>query len=580
VRVVKQNPKAKPATPTLESIALKKEPTGIYGLDDITNGGLPKGRPTLICGGAGSGKTMFAMEFLVRGALRYDQPGVLMSFEETESELVKNFASLGYNLAELQAQNKVAIDYVSINKTEIQETGEYDLEGLFVRLQYAIDSIGAKRVVLDTLEALFGGLTDSGVLRAEMRRLFQWLKDKGVTAIITAERGEGGLTRHGIEEYVSDCVLLLDNRVENDLSTRRLRILKYRGSAHGADEYAFAIDSQGITIMPVSSLRLDHDAPEEIVSSGVAQLDEMLGGGYYKGSSVLITGMAGTGKSSLGASMVDAAARLGEKSMLFSSEESPKQVVRNMRRIGLNLAPALEKDLIRIHSTRPSVQGLEMHLLVMQRMITEFDPAIVVVDALTDFTDLGSMHQVKGMVNRLVDFLKSKNITSVFLGLVATNAAEESGVGVSSTMDSWVHLTNVQSNQERNRALYILKSRGMAHSNQMREFRMTDGGVRLEEIYVGAGGALMGAARVAQEAADKEVIAERQQNIQRKKRELEAKRILLESRIAAIKAEQEAEEIILTKSIQEDEAIVKSAAAGVKSVSKQREGGNRNHTTN
>ena len=475
----KGSSKVKTPTPSLQDLALKKEPTGIYGLDDITNGGLPQGRPTLIIGGAGSGKTMFAMEFLVRGALQYDQPGVLMSFEETEPELVKNFASLGYNVAELEADKKIFIDYVSINKTEIQETGEYDLEALFIRLSYAIDSIGAKRVVLDTLEALFSGLTDTGVLRAEIRRLFQWLKDKGVTAIITAERGSESLTRHGIEEYVSDCVLLLDNRVINDLSTRRLRVLKYRGSAHGTNEYPFTIDSQGITILPVSSMRLAHEAPTEIVSSGVAQLDKMLGGGYYRGSSVLVTGMAGTGRSSLGAHFIGAAAKRGEKSIVFSSEESPKQIIRNMASIGIDLAPGVASGLIYLHCTRPSMQGLETHLLTMQRLISEINPSIVVVDALTDFTDLGSKLEVKSMVNRLVDFLKGKNITSFFTGLISTNAAEESGVGVSSTMDIWLNLANVPDKLRRNRFINVLKSRGMAHSNETSEFCLTSNGFKL-----------------------------------------------------------------------------------------------------
>jgi circadian clock protein KaiC len=472
--------KSNNTTSELQDISLKKEPTGIYGLDEITNGGLPQGRPTLICGGAGSGKTVFAMEFLVRGATQFGQPGVFMSFEETEPELIKNFASLGYNLAKLEADKKIAIDNVVINRNEIEETGEYDLEGLFVRLNYAIDSIGAKRVVLDTLEALFGGLNDVGILRAELRRLFQWLKDKGVTAIITAERGDDNrLTRQGIEEYVSDCVILLDNRVINDLSTRRLRILKYRGSGHGTNEYPFTVDNHGVTILPVSSMRLTHDAPTEIVSSGVTALDTMLGGGYFRGSSILITGMAGTGKSSLGSHFLEAAAKRGEKAIIFSSEESPKQIIRNMASIGVDLGPWVEKGLIHVHSTRPSMQGLETHLLIMQRVVSEINPNIVVVDALTDFIDLGSQLEVKSMVNRLVDFLKGKNITSLFTGLVSTNAAEESGVGVSSTMDTWLHLVNTPENLRRNRFVSVLKSRGMAHSNETREFQLTGNGFTL-----------------------------------------------------------------------------------------------------
>ncbi len=477
--VAKRRSKAQTATPSLQELALKKEPTGIYGLDEITLGGLPKGRPTLICGGAGSGKTVFAMEFLVNGATKFNEPGVFMSFEETEPELVKNFASLGHDIPRLVADKKIFIDHVAINKAEIEETGEYDLEGLFIRLNCAIDTVGAKRVVLDTLEALFGGLTDSGVLRAELRRLFQWLKDKKVTAIITAERGSEGLTRHGIEEYVSDCVILLDNRMIHELSTRRLRILKYRGSAHGTNEYPFNIDSQGITIMPASSMRLAHDAPKEIIPSGVADLDRVLAGGYYKGSSILITGMAGTGKSSLGAHFIEAAAKRGDKAIVFASEESPRQIMRNMASIGIDLAPWVEKEYIHIFATRPSMLGLETHLLTMQRLVDKYDPAVVVVDALTDFTDLGSPLEVKAMVNRLVDFLKARAVTSLFTGLVSSNAAEESGVGVSSTMDSWLHLVNVQTGNERHRALNILKSRGMAHSNRINEYHLTSGGFKL-----------------------------------------------------------------------------------------------------
>jgi circadian clock protein KaiC len=551
---------------------LEKAPTGIYGLDDITGGGLPKNRPTLICGGAGSGKTMFAMEFLVRGALEYHEPGVFMSFEETEPELIKNFASLGYNLKEMEAEGKISIDYVSINRAEIEETGEYDLEGLFVRLNCAIDSIKAKRVVLDTLEALFGGLSDSGILRAELRRLFQWLKDKGVTAIITAERGKEGLTRHGIEEYVSDAVILLDNRVVNELCTRRLRILKYRGSAHGTNEYPFSIDALGITILPVSSMRLEHPAPKDKVPTGVGQIDGMLGGGYFRGSSILITGMAGTGKTSLGAHFVEAAVKRGERAMYFSSEESPLQIIRNMKSIGINLEPGVKKELLKFHATRPAMQGLETHLLTMQRLIDEFKPAVVVIDAVTDFEELGTLLEVKSMVNRLVDFLKSKEITAIFTGLVSGKDIEASGVGVSSTMDTWFHLQNIQDNLERNRALYLIKSRGMAHSNQVREFHLTNQGVKLRDVYIGSGHAYMGAARAVQEATDRAKAVEKEQEIKRKQDEIESKHRLLEARISALKEEFKTEESNLQVALRNSQAALKKTASEQQIMTQRREG--------
>jgi circadian clock protein KaiC len=557
---------------TTSPASLEKALTGIYGLDDITGGGLPKNRPALICGGAGSGKTMFAMEFLVRGALEYGEPGVFMSFEETEPELIKNFASLGYNLKEMETEGKISIDYVAVNRAEIEETGEYDLEGLFVRLNYAIDCVKAKRVVLDTLEALFGGLSDTGVLRAELRRLFQWLKDKGVTAIITAERGKDGITRHGIEEYVSDCVILLDNRVVNELTTRRLRILKYRGSAHGTNEYPFTIDAQGITILPSSSMRLEHEAPKDKVSSGITQLDAMLAGGYFRGSSILITGMAGAGKTSLGAHFAEAATKRRERAMYFSSEESPRQIIRNMRSIGIDLEPGLKKGMLEFHSTRPAMQGLETHLLTMQRQIDAFKPSVVVIDAVTDFEDLGTNLEVKGMVNRLVDFLKSKEITAIFTGLVSGTNIEASGVGVSSTMDSWLHLQNIQDNLERNRALYLIKSRGAAHSNQVREFHLTNHGVKLTDIYVGDGRAYMGAARTIQEANDKAKAMQQAQEIKRKQDEIESRRRLLEARITSIKEEFKTEESNLQIALKNSQATLKEAVNEQKIMTERRKG--------
>lgn len=321
------------------AFGLAKCPTGITGLDEITKGGLPQGRPTLVCGGAGSGKTLFAMEFLVRGAMKYDEPGVFIAFEETAGELAENVDSLGFDLERLTKQKKLAIDYVHVQRSEILETGEYDLEGLFIRIGYAIDSIGAKRIVLDTIEALFAGLSNDFILRSELRLLFRWLKEKGITAVITAERGTNTLTRQGLEEYVSDCVIMLDHRVIDQTATRRMRVIKYRGSAHGTNEYPFLIDEQGFSVLPVTTLGLEHLATSERLSSGIPELDAMLGGkGYFRGSTILITGTAGTGKTSVAAHFVDAACRRGERCSYFAFEESESQLLRNMSSIGLNLS--------------------------------------------------------------------------------------------------------------------------------------------------------------------------------------------------------------------------------------------------
>ncbi len=403
------------AKSNVESPSLPKCITGIRGPDEITDGGLPKGRPTLVCGGAGCGKTLMAMEFLVRGAAQYNEPGVFMSFEETSEELAANVTSLGFDLNDLVARKKMVLDHVRVERSEIEETGEYDLEGLFIRFNHSIDSIGANRVVLDTIESLFAGLANEGILRAELRRLFHWLKEKGVTAIITGERGESMLTRHGLEEYVSDCVILLDNRVEGQVSTRRLRIVKYRGSSHGTNEYPFLIDEKGISVLPITSLGLQHDVSTERLSSGVSRLDTMLGGeGYYRGSSILISGTAGTGKTTLAASFADAACSRGEKCLYFAFEEAPSQIVRNMRSIGIDLEPWIEQRLLNIYSVRPTIYGLEMHLVKMAKMVNEFDPKVVVMDPVTNLTSIGSETEVKAMLTRLIDYLKGSQITALF----------------------------------------------------------------------------------------------------------------------------------------------------------------------
>jgi circadian clock protein KaiC len=518
-------------------------------------GGLPQGRPTIITGSAGCGKTLFGIEFLVRGTIDYDEPGVMMSFEESEAELAANVRSLGFDLEQLVAEGKLVIDHVHVERSELEENGEYDLEGLFIRLGYAIDSIGAKRVVLDTIEALFSGLPDPTILRAELRRLFRWLKDKGVTAIITAERGEGLLTRHGLEEYVSDCVILLDHRTSNQITTRRLRIVKYRGSKHGTNEYPFLIDEHGISILPITSLNLSYEVSNERITSGIARLDTMLSGeGYFRGSSILITGTAGTGKSSLAAYLADATARRGERCLYFAFEESEQQIIRNMKSIGLNLQQWVDKGLLRFHASRPTMQGLEMHLVMIHKIVKEFQPHVVIVDPVTNFTSVGNESEVKLALMRLIDALKGKQITALFTSLTSDSASlEHTYLGISSLMDTWLLVKMIESNGERNRGIYVLKSRGMTHSNQIREFQLTSNGIRLLDTYQGPDGVLTGTARINQEAKERAAALVRQQEIERKKRELERKRHELEQQISALRAEFLAEEEEMIKIIGQEQ---------------------------
>jgi circadian clock protein KaiC len=462
---------------------LDKCPTGIEGLDEITEGGLPRGRPTLVCGGAGSGKTLLAMEFIVRGIREYGEPGVFVTFEETEEDLAKNVASLGFDLTDLQRRNELAVDYIYIERHEIEETGEYDLEGLFVRLGAAIDSVKAKRVAIDSLEALFGGLPNEAILRAELRRLFRWLKDRRVTAIITGEQGSNTLTRYGLEEYVSDCVIVLNHRVVNQVATRRLRVVKYRGSSHGTSEYPTMIDETGLSVLPISSLSLDYSVTVERVSTGVGWLDEMLGGkGYFKGSSVLVSGTAGAGKSSIAAAFADNVCSTGGKCLYFSFEESPAQIVRNMASIGFDLKRHVEEGALRFHSVRPTLHGLEQHLVSIHKLVNEFQPAGVVIDPVTNLVTVGDSAEVKAMLTRMIDYLKNLGITAVLTSLTpGGNAVEDTDVGVSSLMDTWLLLEMIQSAGERNRSLYVLKSRGMAHSNRMCPFMLTDQGITLSD---------------------------------------------------------------------------------------------------
>ena len=538
---------------------LAKAPTGIQGLDEITGGGLPKGRPTLVCGSAGCGKTLLAMEFLVRGALEFDEPGVFMAFEETAKDLTQNVASLGFDLDGLIANNKLVLDFVYIERSEIEETGEYDLEGLFIRLGQSIDSIGAKRVVLDTIESLFAGLPNPLILRAELRRLFRWLKEKGVTAVITGERGEETLTRQGLEEYVSDCVIVLDHRVSDQSSSRRLRVVKYRGSTHGTNEYPFLIDEDGISVLPITSLGLQHDATTDRIPTGIARLDAMLGGkGFFRGSSVLVSGTAGTGKSSISAHFVDAACRRGERALYFAFEESPSQIIRNMRSIGIDLEQWVNSGMLRFQATRPAFAGLEMQLTMIHKATVNFNPQVVVVDPLNGFIIGSNVTEVKSMLTRLADFLKTKKISSMFTQLIASGVTQGADdMAVSSMIDTWLLLRDIEIGGERNRGLYIIKSRGMAHSNQVRECLLTDRGVELCEVYVGAGGVLTGSARLAQEAQELALKLTRKQEIERRQIELESKRRALDAQIAALRAEFDVREAEAMKIIEQEQAQAK-----------------------
>ena len=535
--------------PAVPARPLPKCPTGIQGLDEITGGGFPCGRPTLVCGGAGCGKTLLAAEFLVRGAVQFGEPGVLMAFEETEAELKANVASLGFDLAGLVRRKKIVIDHVHIERSEVRESGEYDLEGLFVRLNYAIDSVGAKRVVLDTLEALFAGLPDEGILRSELRRLFRWLKDKGVTAVITAERGREQLTRHGLEEYVSDCVILLDHRVNDQIATRHLRVVKYRGAMHGTNEFPFLIGDKGISVLPITSLALNHQVSSERIATGIPRLDAMLGGrGFFRGSSILLTGTPGTGKTIISANFAQAAARRGERVLFFSFEESPNQIIRNLQSIGLRLEPLVKRNLLRFHSARPSLYGLEMHLATMFKEIAEFQPQVVIVDPITSLMDAGTDSECKGMVTRLIDYLKGGQVTTLFTSLTqGGHALQQSEMAMSSLMDSWLLLQDFEGNGERNRVLYVLKARGMAHSNQVREFLISDRGIDLVDAYIGPSGVLTGSARAAQNALEKAGVLATQQEAARRKRELERKRAMLERQISGLRSDYEIEALELRR---------------------------------
>ena len=518
---------------------LEKTPTGINGFDEITNGGLPAGRPTLVCGEAGAGKTLFSIEFIVRGAMQFKEPGIIMVFEEKAEDLEMNVASLGFNLKKLQKDGLLWIDHVHVNRSEIEETGMYDLDGLFIRLAHAIDSINAKRVMLDTIENLFGSFENEGILRSELRRLFSWLKDRGVTAIITAEKGVGMLTRHGLEEYVSDCVILLDHRVENQISTRLLRVVKYRGSIHGTNEYPFLIDEDGISVLPVTSLQLEREVSSQRVSCGIESLDAMLEGkGFFRGSSILISGTPGTGKTSIAGYFADAACRRKERCLYYAFEESPQQIIRNMHSIGIDLKQHLESGMLQLVSTRPTLYGLESHLVAIHKKVKQFKPRTVILDPITNLTAIATISEVKSMLMRLLDFLQSEGITVLFTALVFDKQnALQADEGISSLVDAWIQVRDLEGNGERNRGIYIMKSRGMNHSNQVREFVITSKGLKLIDVYMGPDGILVGSAREAQELQEYTGKEMRTYAASRKDQAIERKKLVLEAKIASLKEE-------------------------------------------
>lgn len=551
---------------------LPKAPTSIQGLDEITGGGLPKGRPTLVCGDAGCGKTLFAMEFLVRGATVYNEPGIFISFEETEKELTANVTSLGFDLNNLVRHKKLWLEHIHVERGEIEQNGEYDLKGLFVHIHNAIESIGAKRVVLDTIETLFSELPNPTAVRTELRRLFGWLKKKNVTTIVTGEKGEGTLTRQGLEEYVSDCVILLDHRVTDQSSIRRLRIVKYRGSTHGTNEYPFLIDEDGFSVLPVTSLGLNHISSKERISTGIPRLDTMLSGkGYFRGSTVLVSGTAGTGKTSLAAQFVEAACKRGEKVLYFSFEESPSQFMRNMSSIGIHLDPWVKKGLLHFHATRPTLHGLEHHLTTTIKLINQIKPQVVVLDPIDAFIIGKNQTEVKIMLLRLVDFLKMKNITAFFASLSTTGDSKElTDMAISSLIDTWLLLRDIEIGGERNRGLYILKSRGMDHSNQIREFLLTDNGIELLDVYVGPEGVLTGSARLSQEAKNEAEQLLHRQEIERKQSGIELKRAALEAQIVVLKSEFKEEESETTKLIEMEKANSKKFADDKRKMAKSR----------
>ncbi|MDR3478719.1 MAG: circadian clock protein KaiC [Gammaproteobacteria bacterium] len=523
---------------TKAPVMLQKCLTGITGLDEITFGGLPKYRSTLVSGGAGSGKTMLGMEFLIRGAALYKEPGLFVAFEETQEELTQNIGSLGFNIKELIKNHLLVIDHIQINRSEFAETGSYNLDGLFIRLGCAIAQYKIKRVVLDTLEILFSNIANELMLRSELQRLFRWFKEKKITVLVTAEKGQNAISRYGLEEYVADCVILLDNRMDDQVSTRRLRIAKYRGSSHGANEYPFIINEGGFTVTAITSITLNYKASTKRISSGLKQLDTMLDGkGFYEGSSILISGPAGIGKSSFAATFAYNSCKEGKKAYYFAFEESVEQIVRNMKSIGIHLEPLIKKDLLRFHAINPNSAGLEAHMHDIQKLVNEFNPSVVIIDPVTNLKTIGNINQVQDVLALLVSYFKSKKITVMFTSLVTEQKGIEytkTNEGISSSMDVWIYLQYINSDGERNRAISILKSRGMAHSNQLREIIISKNGVRLEEVYVGTEKVLTGSARLIQATKLEIENSDKESDIKYKERQIQIRHKKLEAEIAAL----------------------------------------------
>ena len=525
------------------SATLEKCPTGIAGFDDLSEGGLPRGRPTLLAGPAGSGKTLFALEFVLHGIEQFQEPGVFVSFEETPEELAVNVASLGYDLARHQEEKLLSILHIELEPGELIEAGEYDLDGLFLRLGAAIDATGARRIALDAVANLFSAFTDLRILRSEFRRLMNWLKNKGISAVVTTERGTEAITRHGLEEYIADCVIALDNRIEDQVATRRLRIVKYRGSPHGGDECPFVLNRYGFSVMPVTSAGLAYPVSSERMSSGIPSLDVMLSGGFFRGSSVLISGTSGTGKSSIGAQMVDAACRRGERCLYVALEESPDQIERNMNSIGLDLGQWRRAGLLHFHAARPTSSGLETHLASLSGLVRKFQPQVVVIDPITAFDISTNEERVKLMLVRAVDLFKSLGITSLFTALNTGGSAPEStSVAISSLVDAWLLLRNLESAGERTRGLYVCKARGTVHSNQIREFLLTDTGMKLVDVMLDSDGQILtGSARLMHQRFEENQGKSRSAETLRRRAVLEKRRRVLDARIDAMRAEYEDE---------------------------------------
>jgi circadian clock protein KaiC len=517
---------------------LAKAASGIRGFDEITVGGLPRGRPTLVTGASGSGKTLFGLEFLVRGARDFGEPGVLMSFEEPAADLRENVASLGFDLGQLEADGLLVIDAIHIDPSEVMTTGAFDLDGLFIRLAAAVDEVGARRVVLDTVEVLFSALGDENVVRGELGRLFRWLKDRGLTTVVTGERGrEGQLTRYGIEEYVSDCVVVLDHRVSDDITTRRLRVAKYRGSEHGTNEYPFLITDRGFWVLPITSVGLVYGASTERVSTGLPQLDDLLGGGVYRGTMVMVSGTAGTGKTTLSASIVAAACARGERALFVSFEESPAQLIRNMGSVGIDLGRWVDAGLLQMWSERATAYGLESHLGRLERLLDETSPSVVALDAIASLGSVGSSSQLRSAVARELDLVKARGITGVLTTLAHEVVDGSSAVEVSSLIDTWLLLRNMESDGERNRLLFVIKSRGTEHSNQVREFVLTPHGPQLVEVTVGPSGVVTGSARLSLQSHERELAARREQDIATRRSELARRSAEVDAQVAVLKAQ-------------------------------------------